>query len=101
MQFDADGYLTDLGDWTPALAESLAREESIELTPEHWQLIPLVQAYFTRFEHAPHMRPLVNWIKQQLGPDVGNSIYLHQLFPISPAKQLARIAGLPKPAKCL
>lgn len=101
MEFDADGYLANPKDWTPELAECIASEEAIKLTSEHWQLIPLVQSYFARFEHAPHMRPLVNWVKQHLGPEFGNSVYLHQLFPISPAKQLARIAGLPKPAKCL
>ena len=101
MQLDSDGYLLDRAGWTREVAEAIARDESILLSPEHWALIALVQDYFQRFDHAPHMRPLVNWVKQHRGPECGNSVYLQTLFPVSPAKQLARIAGLPKPAKCL
>ncbi len=98
---DADGYLADISMWSVEVAESMAGAEDIQLTDAHWVMIGLVQEYFRRFEHAPAMRPLVNWVKQHEGPEHGNSRYLHQLFPISPAKQLARIAGLPKPTKCL
>jgi len=101
IPLDTEGYVIDQSLWTPGIAEHLAAEEGIALGPQHWELITLVQAYYGRFDHAPHMRPLVNWIKQCLGPEQGTSLYLHTLFPVSPAKQLARIAGLPKPAKCL
>lgn len=99
--FDEDGYLCDYTQWTSEIANQLARADSICLTDAHWQLIASVQAYYREFEHAPSMRPLIRWLKQQHGKDVGNSIHLHTLFPVSPAKQLARIAGLPKPTKCL
>jgi tRNA 2-thiouridine synthesizing protein E len=101
LQLDADGYLENLNDWSEAVALELAALESIELDSEHWELIKLVRRYYDEFEHAPAMRPLVKWIKFEAGPDKGNSIYLHKLFPVSPAKQLARVSGLPKPTKCL
>ena len=101
LALDDEGYLLDRTVWSPQIAEQLAVDEHIELTEVHWDLIALVQAYFVEFEHAPAMRPLVNWVKQHRGPNEGNSRFLHQLFPVSPAKQLARIAGLPKPTKCL
>lgn len=101
MEFDDDGYLIDHTRWSADLAERLADAESITLTDKHWALIASVKAYYAEFDHAPSMRPLVNWLKQTHGTEVGNSIYLHRLFPNSPAKQLARIAGLPKPTKCL
>ena len=43
------------------------------------------------------MRPLCKYAATHLGPDKGRSVYLLQLFPNSPAKRLAKIAGLPKP----
>jgi tRNA 2-thiouridine synthesizing protein E len=43
----------------------------------------------------------VKAVKQSLGDDKGRSIYLMQLFPGSPAKLAARLAGLPKPDNCL
>jgi tRNA 2-thiouridine synthesizing protein E len=47
------------------------------------------------------MRVLVKAMKKQLGENKGNSRYLYKLFPKGPAKQATRIAGLPKPAKCI
>lgn len=101
LRLDADGYLEKLADWNEQVASELAQLEDIELTTAHWELISLVRKYHTEFEHAPAMRPLVKWVKLEAGADKGNSIYLHKLFPTSPAKQLARVAGLPKPTKCL
>ena len=47
------------------------------------------------------MRMLSKAIEKKLGKDKAKSIYLFQLFPEGPAKQATKIAGLPKPAKCL
>ena len=46
-------------------------------------------------------RPLVKLVGPRLGPAKGRSIYLRQLFPDSPAKLAARLAGLPRPDNCL
>jgi tRNA 2-thiouridine synthesizing protein E len=101
LQLDPDGYLENLSDWNESAALELAALEWIELDAAHWELIELVRRYYAEFDHAPAMRPLVKWIKLEAGPEKGNSIYLHKLFPVSPAKQLARVSGLPKPTKCL
>ena len=101
LQLDENGYLNHLEDWDKDMAHQLAQLESIQLTEEHWELIGLARRYYVEFDHAPAMRPLVKWVKQIAGPTKGNSIYLHKLFPVSPARQLARVSGLPKPPKCL
>ena len=98
---DSEGYLVNLTDWHPELADQLALREGIKLTPEHWEVIQLLRDFYTKFEHSPAMRPLVKYIKQELGADKANSIYLMQLFPQSPPKLGAKIAGLPRPANCL
>lgn len=98
---DKEGYLLDLSAWNESVAESLARESGIELGPEHWQLVHLVRDFYRDFEVSPAMRVLVRHVRDALGPERGNSIYLMQLFPGSPAKELARIAGLPRPTNCL
>ena len=100
LHLDDNGYLQDLGDWDEDTAHQLAELESIQLTEEHWELIGLARRYYVEFDHAPAMRPLVKWVKQIAGSTKGNSIYLHKLFPVSPARQLARVSGLPKPTKC-
>ncbi len=98
---DKEGYLRDLRDWTPEIAQELAAEEGITLDARHHALIALVRDYYDRKEVSPAMRPLVRLVKDALGPEAGNSMYLMQLFPESPAKQLAKIAGLPRPTNCL
>ena len=44
---------------------------------------------------------LVKTMAQKFGEEKGTSRYLQRLFPDGPAKQATKIAGLPKPAKCL
>lgn len=99
--FDEEGYLLDFTTWNEQMALLLANEEGIELTPSHWELIHLIRQFFSEFDLAPAMRPLCKYVAAHLGADKGKSVYLLQLFPGSPAKRLAKIAGLPKPENCL
>ncbi|HEX7034614.1 MAG TPA: TusE/DsrC/DsvC family sulfur relay protein [Pseudomonadales bacterium] len=98
---DKEGYLLNLGDWDESVAAALAREEGIELGEEHWTLIRLVRDFYRTYEVAPAMRVLVKHVRETLGEERGNSLYLLKLFPGSPAKRLAKIAGLPRPTNCL
>jgi tRNA 2-thiouridine synthesizing protein E len=101
LELDNDGYLQDRSQWNEAIAAELASAEQLELTPAHWELIWLVRDFYERFEVSPAMRPLVKQVRERLGPEKGNSIYLMQLFPGSPPKLLAKLAGLPRPTNCL
>ncbi|MCB1686641.1 MAG: TusE/DsrC/DsvC family sulfur relay protein [Pseudomonadales bacterium] len=101
LNVDAEGYLLDRSDWTESVARELAAREGLSLTAQHWDLIILVRDFYARFEVSPAMRPLVKQIRERLGDDKANSIYLLTLFPGSPAKLLAKIAGLPRPTNCL
>lgn len=101
IELDNEGYLRDLGQWSPSVACALARQDQLVLTEAHWEVIEVLRDFYLRFEHAPAMRPLVKAVAQQLGPEKGRSIYLMKLFPESPAKVAARLAGLPKPTNCL
>ena len=100
-KLDKEGYLLELSDWNEAVASRLAQDERIDLLDEHWTLIHLVRAFYEKFDVAPAMRPLVKQVREQLGAEKGTSIYLLKLFPGSPAKLLAKIAGLPRPTNCL
>lgn len=98
---DKEGFLRDPADWTPEVAAWLAADESISLTPAHWEVIEALRRFYQEHETAPAMRVLVKVVRNALGEDKGNSIYLMQLFPGSPAKLASKLAGLPKPANCL
>jgi tRNA 2-thiouridine synthesizing protein E len=101
IKVDKDGFLLDHLSWNEDIAEQLAQNEGIHLTPAHWQLIHLIRQFYTEYDLSPAMRPLAKYIKQHLSADKASSIYLMQLFPQSPAKYLAKIAGLPRPENCL
>lgn len=98
---DPQGFLLNLSDWNKSIAEALAAQEEITLTEAHWEIITLLRQFYTEFELSPAMRILVRYVKEQMGEDKGNSIYLLSLFPGSPAKIASKIAGLPKPTNCL
>ncbi len=101
VELDKHGYLKNLDDWNEALAEAFAEAENIELTDNHWEVVHFVRNFYLEFKTSPAMRILVKAIKKSLGEEKGNSRYLYTLFPKGPAKQATRIAGLPKPVKCI
>ena len=98
---DKQGYLLDSSQWLPEMAPLFAAEEGIELTEAHWEVINFVRNFYIEFNTSPAIRVLVKAIGQSLGEDKGNSKYLYKLFPKGPAKQATKIAGLPKPARCI
>ncbi|WP_434086964.1 TusE/DsrC/DsvC family sulfur relay protein [Shewanella alkalitolerans] len=98
---DPQGYLKNVSDWNEELAVLIATEEDITLTPAHWEVVHFVRDFYMEFKTSPAIRVLVKAIGQKLGAEKGNSKYLYTLFPLGPAKQATKIAGLPKPAKCI
>lgn len=101
MDRDPQGFLVNLDDWNEEVASQIAAEEGITLTTAHWEVISVLRSFYAEYEISPAMRILVKTVRQSLGEDKGNSIYLLQLFPGSPARYASKIAGLPKPTNCL
>lgn len=101
IETDKQGYLKKVDDWCEEMAPIIAATENIELTEQHWEVIHFVRNFYLEYKTSPAIRVLVKAIGQSLGADKGNSKYLYTLFPVGPAKQATKIAGLPKPAKCL
>ena len=100
-RYDKEGFLRDLSEWTPAVAEAIAAREGVRLTDAHWEIIELLREFYRRYEASPANRALVKFVARELGPAKGRSVYLMSLFPGSPAKLGSKIAGLPKPDNCL
>lgn len=101
IETDKEGYLKNLSDWSPAVAQALAQSEHISLSAAHWEIITLLQDFYREFQISPAMRALVKRTAQVYGPEKGSSVYLLGLFPPSPARIASKIAGLPRPANCL
>ncbi|HDR2893610.1 TPA: sulfurtransferase TusE [Enterobacter asburiae] len=101
IETDADGYLKESSQWSESLAEVIAQKEAITLSPEHWEVVRFVREFYLEFNTSPAIRMLVKAMANKFGEEKGNSRYLYRLFPKGPAKQATKIAGLPKPVKCI
>jgi len=101
IEHDEEGYLTDISQWSQDLADIIAKAESINMTPDHWEVVNFLRDYYDEYQIAPAVRILVKEMKKKYGPEKGDQKYLYELFPYGPAKQACKIAGLPKPTGCI
>ena len=101
IETDEEGYIVNLADWSEDVANAIAKQENVEMTQNHWEVVNFLREYYNEFQIAPAVRVLTKAIGKKLGPDKGNSQYLYELFPYGPAKQACKIAGLPKPTGCI
>ncbi len=94
IETDEEGYLLE-ADYSDAACRAIAASEGIELTEDHWTVIRYLRDQFRDGGHTPNFRTMLKDIEELLpGCD---SKRLYDLFPMGPAKQGARVAGLPKP----
>jgi len=90
-----EGFFEDPDQWTEAMAPDIAKAEGIEeLTDRHWLVIKFMRTEYAAKGSGPTVRAL--------GRTSGVPIKdLYQLFPKGPAKEAAKIAGIPKPRGCI
>ncbi|QCI20593.1 TusE/DsrC/DsvC family sulfur relay protein [Buchnera aphidicola (Brachycaudus cardui)] len=101
IEKDKEGYLKKNKDWNISLAQEIAKKENINLNSDHWKVIFFVRKFYFQFNITPSMRMIIQSIKEEIGESKSNSIYLFKLFPKGPAQQASKIAGIPKPVRCL
>ena len=89
-----EGFLTDPNEWNEELAAALAQQIGITLTDEHWQALRFLRQDFTEKGETATLRR----VSMQGGIPIKQ---LFALFPQKPAKKMAYVAGLPKPAGCV
>lgn len=92
--FNADGHLADPKAWTRELAERIAAAQQLTLTDAHWKLVDFARAEFEQTNVSPNVRR----VTQGAGVTTKE---LYTLFPKAPARTLAKVAGIPKPAGCI
>jgi dissimilatory sulfite reductase related protein len=98
---DEEGYLVNISDWNEEFAVLIAKDENVDLTAEHWEVVNFLREYYAEYQIAPAVRVLTKAISKKMGAEKGSNKYLYELFPYGPAKQACKIAGLPKPTGCV
>ena len=70
---DEEGYIINLDDWNQDLAAVIAKEESIEMGDDHWEVVNFLRNYYEEYQIAPAVRVLTKAVKKSMGPENGNS----------------------------
>lgn len=96
QEFESDdlGYLLE-PDFGEDTVRAIAAAESIDLTDAHWEVIKYLRDEYREHGHTPNFRNMVKGMSE-IRPGV-DSKYLYDLFPMGPAKQAVKVAGLPQP----
>ena len=94
IHVDEEGFLTDLDEWSPDLADSLSTQIGLSLTDRHREILHWLRDDFASTGESATLRR----VSTQLGVPVKE---LFGLFPVKPAKKMAYVAGLPKPRGCV
>ena len=91
---DDEGYLLE-PDFRDEVSAAIAAADGITLTPAHREVLSFLRDEYQPNGHSPNFRSRLKGM-QAIRPEV-DSKYLYDLFPVGPAKQGAKIAGLPQP----
>lgn len=94
LETDDQGFLLE-PDYRDEVASAIAAEEGISLGDDHWTVIRYLRDQYRDHGHTPNFRGMLKDLGELLPGCDSKSLYA--LFPVGPAKQGAKVAGLPQP----
>lgn len=97
LWLSADGRLKNMEDWNEEVANILARNDDLILTPDHWKILRAMRDYYQEYNITPIKKLLKRTLAETFGASIATDDYLDQLFPRGVLSQGCKIAGLPKP----
>ena len=93
IEVNDEGYMVDASQWTKEIAAEMAKEDGIELTDKHYEVLEFLRAANEKGETLTIRRVGKSGIVDIKG--------LYKLFPGGPLKFSSKFAGIPKPASCV
>ncbi len=93
-EIDKEGFLLE-PIFDDEAVRVIAESENITLTDAHWEVVNYLRDEYREKGHTPNFRAMLKGMAE-IRPEV-DSKYLYDLFPIGPAKQGPKVAGLPQP----
>ena len=94
LETDAEGYLLE-ADYSDEVVNVIAAAEGLTLSDDHWKVVHYLRDEYRENGHTPNFRNLLKGLEDVLPGCDSKSLY--ELFPVGPAKQGAKVAGLPQP----
>ena len=93
IEVNDEGYMVDASQWNKEVAAELAKEQGIELTDKHYEVLEFLRNANEKGEILTIRKVGKSGIVDIKG--------LYQLFPGGPLKFSSKFAGIPKPASCV
>jgi tRNA 2-thiouridine synthesizing protein E len=93
VELNDEGYMTDSSQWTKEIAMEIAKQEGVELTDKHFEVLE-----FIRNKSAEGATLTIRGINKS---GVVDAKSFYQMFPGAPLKKSTKIAGVPKPESCI
>ena len=93
LEVNDEGYLLEKSQWTKEIAKAIAKEDNLELTDKHFEVIE-----FLRDRVAKGEALTIRSIGKSGIVDIKG---FYGLFPGAPLKLTTRIGGLPRPVSCV
>jgi len=93
VEVNDEGYMVDPSQWNKEIAAEMAKEDGIELTDKHFEVLEFLRNANAKGETLTIRRVGKSGIVDIKG--------LYQLFPGGPLKLSSKFAGIPKPASCV
>lgn len=94
LETDEQGYLLD-PDYSEEIVHAIAAAEGLTLTDDHWKVVNYLRDEFREHGHTPNFRNMLKGVAEIMPGCESKTLY--DLFPLGPAKQGAKVAGLPQP----
>jgi tRNA 2-thiouridine synthesizing protein E len=91
---DGDGYLVNMNDWSPEIAQAMAEADGMELTDTKWNHILRARDYYDEHAVVPPIRKFAKFV----GEDQKE---MFKLWLTGPMKPITKYGGLPKPTGCV
>ena len=88
-----EGYLVDASQWSREIAAEMAKEDGIDLTDKHYEVLEFLRNATEKGETLTIRKVGKSGITDIKG--------LYALFPKGPLKLSSKFAGIPKPASCV
>lgn len=93
VDVNEQGYLTDYTQWSKEIGLEIAKNEGIEMTDKHWEVID-----YLRDQEKKEVALTIRKIGKSGVVDIKE---FYSLFPKGPLKVSSKIAGIPKPKSCI
>ena len=93
VEVNDEGYMVDPSQWNKEIAAEMAKEQGIDLTDKHYEVLEFLRNANEKEETLTIRRVGKSGIVDIKG--------LYQLFPGGPLKFSSKFAGIPKPASCV